>query len=176
MSLYHNSGAWGFAEGTSTHHVGWVGPDDNTIRPEARPLMRHVPPPFERNLAELAAVAWEQYLPGPVWVMPKSHWAYELDFGSREWMPAALAAAGIDAAALAHRNDGSAVEFEVGERAGFAGLVEALLAKLMGSDFALAFPGRAALCTVHHHKQLWWTMSDASVVQSLDRLVPATGD
>ena len=172
VSLYHNSGAWGFAEGCDTRSVGWVGPPDDSIRPAARPLVRHVPPPFERNLAELAAVAWGQQLHGPVWLMPKSHWAYELDFGSREWMPEALASAGIDPAVLAPRNDGSAVQFEPAERDPFVRLLATLLARLLGSDFALAFPGRTTLCTVHHHKQLWWTTADGHVVETLDRLVP----
>ena len=105
-------------------------------------------------------------------MMPKSHWAYELDHGSREWMPEVLRSVGIDPAVLAPRNDGTAIEFAQGERDAFVRLVEGLLSRLLGSDFALAFPGRPALCTVHHHKQLWWTTSDETVVQSLDRLVP----
>jgi hypothetical protein len=173
VSLYHNSGAFGFPESASARHVGWVGPPDPTIRPAARALARHVPPPFERNLAELAAVAWQQHLPGAAWVMPKSHWAYELDFGSREWMPGLLQSIDVDAGVLITRNDGSALEFEPNERDAFVRVVEGLLARLLGSDFALAFPGRSALCTVHHHKQLWWSSSDASTMAALDRLVPS---
>ena len=174
VSLYHNSGAFGFAEGVTTGSVGWVGPADESIRPAARPLVRHVPPPFERNLAELAAVVWLTHLPGPVWVLPKSHWAYELDFGSRDWMPDVLTAIGIDPSPLALRNDGSAIELEPGERDRFVHLVEALLGRLVGSDFALAFPGRSVMATVHHHKQLWWTSADEQVLAALDRLVPPT--
>ena len=171
-SLYHNSGAFGFPDTVATRSVGWVGPGDDTIRPAARPMVRHVPPPFERNLSELAAVVWQEQLAGPVWVMPKSHWAYELDFGSHEWMPGLLRSIGIDPAALAGRNDGSAIQFEPPEREPFVKCVETLLARLLGSDFALAFPGRATLCTVHHHKQLWWTSADPAVSDMLDRLVP----
>ena len=169
-SLYYNSGAFGFpADATPPpRHVGWIGPPDETIRPAARPLLRHVPPPFERNLAELAAVAWGQALPGNVWVMPRSHWAYELDFGSREWMPGLLGSVGIDAAGLAARNDGSAIEFAADERDAFVRFVTGLLEGLLGSDFALAVPGRAALCTVHHHKQLWWTTTSADVYAALE--------
>jgi hypothetical protein len=174
VSLYHNSGAFGFGKGVETASVGWVGPADPTIREAARPLVRHVPPPFERNLAELAAVVWQQHLLGAVWVLPKSHWAYELDFGSREWMPGLLRLVGVDSEALMTRNDGSAIEFGTAERDPFVRLVEGLLLRMMGSDFALAFPGRSATCTVHHHKQLWWTTTDLKVVDALDRLVPAT--
>ena len=172
VSLYHNSGAFGFPPSVPTRSVGWVGPPDATIRPAAFPLVRHVPPPFERNLSELAAVAWQEHLPGPAWVQPRSHWAYELDFGSREWMPTALTSIGVDPTALASRNDGSAVAFSEGERDAFMRFVEALLANLLGSDFALAFPGHPVVCTVHHHKQLWWTTPSDEVMQSLDRLVP----
>ena len=174
VSLYHNSGAFGFPEGAGAQSVGWVGPPDATIREAARPLLRHVPPPFERNLAELAAVVWQQSIPGAAWVMPKSHWAYELDFGSREWMPSLLESIGVVAAALVSRNDGSALEFGADERDPFVRLVEGLLGRLLGSDFALAFPERPVLCTLHHHKQLWWTTSDVAIVQALGRLVPPT--
>ena len=172
VSLYHNSGAFGFPETTAARHVGWAGPPDDTIRPAARHLVRHVPPPFERNLAELAAVAWQQHLPGPAWILPRSHWAYELDFGSRDWMPGLLASIDVDPAQLATRNDGSALAFELPQRDAFVRVLESLLTHLLGSDFALAFPGRPALCTVHHHKQLWWTTSDETLSHGLDRLVP----
>ena len=172
-SLYHNSGAFGFPADAASppRHVGWIGPSDETIRPAARPLLRHVPPPFEQNLAELAAVAWQQALLGNVWVMPRSHWAYELDFGSRDWMPGLLRSICVDAAALAPRNDGSAIEFAADERDGFVRLLTGLLERLLGSDFALAFPGRAALCTVHHHKQLWWTTTEEGLAGTLEGLV-----
>jgi len=172
VSLYHNSGAFGFPETTPTHSVGWAGPPDATIRPAARALVRHVPPPFERNLAELAAVLWQEHAPSPAWIMPKSHWAYELDHGSREWMPELLESLAINPSDLVIRNDGSALQFEPSEREPFVRLVEGLLARLLGSDFALAFPDRSVLCTVHHHKQLWWTTADEGVIDALDRLVP----
>jgi hypothetical protein len=174
LSLYHNSGAFGFADAAGALSVGWVGPPDETIRPAARSLTRHVPPPFERNLAELAAVAWQEHVPGHAWVMPRSHWAYELDFGSREWMPSLLESIGVDAGLLVPRNDAASLEFAADERESFVRLVEGLLGRLLGSDFAVMFPGRPVLCTVHHHKQLWWTSSDAAVIGALDRLVPPT--
>jgi len=174
ISLYHNSGAFGFPETMAARSVGWIGPPDDTIRAAARSVVRHVPPPFERNLAELAAVVWQEQLIGPVWVMPKSHWAYELDFGSHEWLPGLLQSIGVDPAVLAGRNDGSAIQFEMPEREPFVACVETLLARLLGSDFALAFPGRSTLCTVHHHKQLWWTSAQTPVSEMLDRLVPPT--
>ena len=175
ISLYHNSGAFGFPQAASPQHVGWIGPPDPTIRPAALALARHVPPPFERNLAELAAVTWQQHLPGVAWVMPKSHWAYELDHGSKEWMPGLLQSIDIDAGQLITRNDGTALEFSPDERDSFVRLLEGLLRHLHGSsDFALAFPGHPTLCTVHHHKQLWWSTTDVTVFDALTQLVPAT--
>lgn len=172
VSLYHNSGAFGFGETVLPRSLGWVGPRDESIRASALALTRHVPPPFERNLAELASVVWEHHLAGSVWAMPKSHWAYELDFGSREWMPALLESIEIDPAVLAPRIDGSALEFAPDERDRFVRFVEGLLERLLGSDFVLAFPGRSTLCTVHHHKQLWWTTTRQTVFDAVGSLVP----
>lgn len=175
VSLYYNSGAFGFDPACGARSIGWVGPPDESIREAARPLMRQVPPPFERNLAKMAAVAWQEVLPGPAWVLPKSHWAYELDFGSHDWMPGLLEAAGVEFTSLASRNDGSAIEFTSEERQPFVSLLEGLLGRLLGSDFALAFPNWSVLCTVHHHKQLWWTSDRRQILTALDRLVPPGG-
>jgi hypothetical protein len=170
-SLYHNSGAFGFAADVPVQHVGWVGPPDPTIRPAALELARHVPPPYEPNLAMLATRAWRDYLPGPVWVLPKSHWAFELDFGSATWMPTALREAGIDPAVLTPRNDGAAVEFLPVEETAFARYVERLLTNLSASDFALLFPAHALTCSLHHHKQIWWTTPEATLHGQLEQLV-----
>ena len=78
---YHNSGAFGFPRDVSTQFMGWIGPDDDTIREAARPFTRRVPAPYPQTLASLAAGFWRRALPGPTWVQPMSHWAYELQFG-----------------------------------------------------------------------------------------------
>lgn len=175
MSLYHNSGSFGFPrDAAGIRHVGWVGPPDATIRAAARVFVRHVPSPFEWNLAQLASVVWQEHLPGAAWVLPRSHWAYELTMGSWEWMPGLLRDVGVDPDVLLPRNDGSAIEFLAPERGAFTELLSNLLANLLGSDFALAFPGRRVICTVHHHKQLWWTTDEQEVAGCLDRLVPPT--
>src|SRR4051812_8902332 len=97
-SLYYNSGAFSFppAGSEKVRIVGWVGPEDSTIRPAARELVVRVPEPYEPNLARLFVRGWQDLLPGRLWAMPMSHWNYELDFGSREWMPALLERVGID--------------------------------------------------------------------------------
>jgi hypothetical protein len=169
-SLYHNSGAFGFSDAATVQHLGWVGPPDASIRPAALPLVRHVPPPYEPNLATLIARAWRDRLPGPAWVMPKSHWAFELDFGSSAWMPAALRAAGVDPQLLQGRNDGSAVEFLPTDESVFTGFAQRLLTDLAGSDFALLFPAHPVVCTLHHHKQVWWTTPDQALIAFLENL------
>ena len=171
-SLYHNSGAFGFPRAVPTHSVGWIGADDPTLREAARPLTRRVAAPYEATLAALATRAWRDILPGPLWLMPKSHWAYELDFGSREWLAGTLERIGIDPRALEGRNDGSAIEHGEADAASFASMLEDLLTRLRGSDFAFVVPGRPVVCTVHHHAQLWWTTTDAAVVRALDAMVP----
>lgn len=166
-SLYYNSGAFGFPEGTTVNSCGWIGPEDPTLRPAARELSRSVPAPYERSLAELVVRAWRELLPGTVWLMPKSHWAYELDYGSRDWMPALLEHAGIDSGLLQPRTNAAAIEFAPHEIEPFQHVVEGLLRMLLGSDFALAFPGRPVVCTLHHHKQVWWTSSDLAMIAAL---------
>jgi hypothetical protein len=173
VSLYPNSGAFGFPPEQGAASVGWVGPDDPSIRPESRPLTRRVPAPYEATLASLCTCVWTERLTGGVvWVMPKSHWAYELMFGSAGWMPQLLREAGVSPDDLAGRHDGSALFFSPGEEPAFERLLTGLLSNLLGSDFLLAWPGRPVVCTVHHHKQLWWTTTSADLQRTLDVLVP----
>jgi len=81
-----------------TRTLAWVGPDDPTIKPAARPLIRSVREPYEETLAQMASSMWQRLLPGRVWLMPMSHWAYELSHGSREWMPALIENLDLDRA------------------------------------------------------------------------------
>jgi hypothetical protein len=170
-SLYYNSGAFGFPTDVSARSLGWIGPADETIRESVRHLVRQVPEPYEQNLAELMLRAWREILPGRIWVMPASHWAYELDFGSREWMPALLEAIGVDPGLLQHRTTAAAIEFALEESPALVHFVVRLLEMLQGSDFALAFPHRRVVCTLHHHKQLWWTSAEDAVSDALEALV-----
>jgi hypothetical protein len=157
-SLYYNSGSFGFPPAVATHTVGWIGPPDPTIRPEALPFTRSIPQPHVQNLTALALRAWRDHAPGVLWAMPRSHWAYELDFGSREWMPNVLRAVGVDSKELESLTTGAAVEFAPENVDEFGEFLTALLENLSASsDFQLAWPGRPLVCTVHHHQQLWWT-------------------
>jgi hypothetical protein len=166
-SLYYNSGAFGFPEEVKTQSVGWIGPDDPSLRLEALELAVKVHPPYENELTRQVVEAIRRHLGGDVWVMPMSHWAYELDFGSRDWMPHLLKRVGIDPRSLQSRTNAAAIEFGLEEMGPFSQLVEGLLQNLLGSDFALAFSGRAVACTLHHHKQVWWTSTDDALIASL---------
>lgn len=170
-SLYHNSGAFGFPREVSTHSVGWIAAPDPALRPEALPMTRLVPPPAPATMAMLAERVWRDRLPGPAWVMPKSHWAYELDFGNADWLPALLRQVQVDPDALAGRNDGAAIEFAGGDGELLVTAVEAMLTMLNGSDFAIAWPRHPVACTIHHHGQLWWTTSDRAIADALDTLM-----
>jgi hypothetical protein len=163
---YYNGGSFGF--GAAAEVRGWIGPPDGTIKPELAKFTRSVPEPFAANLAELAARAWHDLLPGNVWVMPGSHWSYELNYGSRDWLPGLLGGCGIDCGLLIGRSNAAAIEFVPGEEAGFEDFVRGLLAGLSVSDFALAFPGRGTTCTIHHHKQLWWITNNQQLALQLD--------
>ena len=171
VCLYHNSGAFGFPREIPTQSRGWIGPADDSIQLLARSLTRPVPQPYEANLAAMAERAWLNCLPGNVWVMPKSHWAYELQFGSREWMPGLLEKMGIDSRLLVDRNNAAAIEFASGEIDLFRQFVQGLLEMLHGSDFLLAFGSHKTVCTIHSHKQLWWTTANAQIAMELDRVL-----
>src|SRR5438046_8280299 len=81
---YFNGGAFGFAKDVDVSTLGWISDDDLTIKPQWRPFLRKFPPPAEESLAKAAVAAWTQELPSAAWIMPLSHWAFELDFGSRK--------------------------------------------------------------------------------------------
>jgi hypothetical protein len=42
---------------------------------------------------------------------------------------------------------------------------------LQASDFAIAFPRRRVVCSIHHHKQIWWTSAEEAVSEALDAMV-----
>jgi len=170
-SLYHNSGAFGFTDSPGLRHIGWIGPPDATLRPAALKFARQVQPPYEANLVSLALRLWQESLPGPLWLMPMSHWAYELDV-NEAWLGPALQSIQIDPALLKNRNTGDAIEFAQSESERFASLCQQLLERLTSSDYMLAFPNHPVLCTLHHHKQLWWSTTDQTLFDSiLEKLV-----
>src|SRR5688500_9795877 len=102
--------------------------------------------------------------------MPMAHWAFELDHGNRDWLPMILERIGIDEKQLAGRNDAAAIAFDKKEPARMAMLLQSLLQHLTQSDYMLGFPGKPLLCTVHHHKQLWWSTTEPPHVEKLDAL------
>jgi len=165
--LYFNSGAFGFADVVREHVAGWIGGDDPSIRDEARAAAVVIAPPIEENLAALFVRAWNELSPGSIWLMPKTHWSHELEHGSRAWMPAVLERVGVDPGQLAHRTNAAAIEFTQDESAAVNLLVERFLSALAGSDFMIAFPRRPLLCTLHHHKQLWWQTAEEPLAQRL---------
>lgn len=168
VCVYPNSGAFAFPSDAATHVLAWVGPDDPTIRPAARPFVRQVDPPYVTELAGRLVRGWrEAFGGGDAWLMPKSHWAYELEFGSDAWMPDALAAIGVDPAPLRSMNSGAAIAFKPDEAVALRSFAEQLLTRLDGSDFLLALPGHPVVCTVHHHQQLWWVTTDERAWEAL---------
>jgi hypothetical protein len=171
---YHNSGAFGFPAARACHIVGWIGGEDSTIRPEMRRQARLIPPPYEPNLSRLALQAWQRLVPGePAWLMPMSHWAYELQFGGAAWLPGLLESVGVDPALLRPRNDAAAIAFDPAEPGAFERFLAGLLLNLGDSDFMLAFARPGVLCMVHHHRQLWWMTGDEALALALREPGPA---
>jgi hypothetical protein len=124
-------------------------------------------------LSDLLVRAWQEILPGRIWIMPGSHWAFELDFGSKEWMPPLLEGLGIDPGLLQHRTTAAAIEFAREEFPAVTHFVRRLLEMLQASDFAIAFPHRRVVCSIHHHRQLWWTSAEEAVSEALEKMVLA---
>ena len=171
--VYPNSGAFGLPPDIANHVIGWAAADDPTIRPEARAALRILPQPASRSLTALLKRAWQEHLPGPLWLMPASHWAYELQFGGGEWLAPLLSELGIDPESLRSRADGSAIGFEFAEADSLLAVVEKVLDRLVASDFTVAFPGRAVVAMLHHHQQIWWQTSEAAIGESIDSLILA---
>ena len=167
-SLYANSGAFGFADGTPVHHLGWTAGPDPTLRPAALAVAQAVPPPHSANLSALAITVWQRFAPGDLWVMPMSHWAYELDFGNGSWLATAIERIGLDPATLRPLNNAAALSFAAEESIIAGQFLTALLENLTVSDFALAFPTHPLRCTVHHHRQLWWTTSQGELIAKMN--------
>ncbi len=164
---YHNSGAFGFPRGTPSVYRGWIGPDDPTIRPAVREFVRQMPPPHEPNLARMARDVWLRLSEGPAWIVPMSHWAFEMDHGSRDWLPGVLDEMGIDSAVLTPLNNAAAIEFGRDEGEAMNLFVEKLLGRLSASDFALLLPRFPLVCTIHHHKQLWWVCQSEEIMAAV---------
>ncbi len=165
---YPNGGAFGYTLESRPRIRAWIGPDDATIRPALKSHTRKVALPYEATLANLVLRAWREVLPGVVWMMPGSHWSFELRHGAADWLPEVIRNIGLDPVAIAARTDGSAVEFVEGESESFATFLQSLLEKLHGSDFFMAFPGHPIIGTVHHHKQIWWVTPQKGLEDALD--------
>ena len=164
---YPNGGSFSFDPKTPTHTRAWIGPPDSTIRPEFSKLILMVEPQYESNLTNGFLRVWKELAPGRLWVMPMSHWHFELNFGSREWLPGLLQKIGVDPEVFIHRSDAAALEFSPEQTEPLAQLVQGLLENLLASDFTIAFCDWPVLCALHHHKQLWWTTADETLAQRL---------
>lgn len=175
--VYYNSGAFAHGRDVDVKIVGWLGPDDPTIRADLPATLVRFPEPYAESLTDRLIETWRAHLPGPVWVMPKAHWSYELDHGNR-WLADTLRGLGLDPAPLACVANAAAIEFEQAETSALGGFVRELLNRLAGSDFAILFPQHSHLVTVHHHKQLWWQTPDAAIIRHIQEStrIPAESD
>ncbi len=169
-SLYYNSGAFGFEQGIEAEIIGWIGPRDPSIRDQAQAWTYPLQEPFPPNLARLLCLAWCKSLPGNLWLMPKSHWAYELDFGNRDWLPEVLNAISINSADLQKLTNAAAIQFTPDDTEELEYFTRALMDKLQGSDFAAVFPAHGTVATLHHHKQIWWQTNSPKIALELKTL------
>lgn len=177
--LYHNSGSWGYPPpahstspspspllGKEIFTLGLLLADDPTLRQQARPMAKLIDKPVPASLAYhvLGALAG---LSQPLWLMPGSHWAYELTFGTppmTDW----LEQAGLtDAQQLTARNDGSAVAFSPAEFSKLAGVLSQFWSFRTDSDYRLYAPNGQAIVHVHHHRQAWVLTPNEGIIKIL---------
>ena len=170
VSLYHNSGAFGFPPTATVHTIGWTGDADESIRPEMQAQIRKVSEPYAPTMARMAQHAWTAHLGGECWLTPKSHWHYEMHYGNRALLDEVLPTVDVNPASVLDRNDGSPVVFTPAEGDAMFQTVLAVLQGLRSSDFQLTFPTRAMVCTIHHHEQLWWQTTDAAIAHVIATL------
>jgi len=170
--VYYNSGAFDFGP-VPTHIVGWLGPDDPTLRPGLVAQIARVAAPYELNLSNALVRAWQKYLPGVAWVLPKSHWSFELHHAQRPALHEALRTLQIDIADLAPLPNAAAIAFEPDEADTFGPFVETILAQDVASDFAVLFPNHPAVVTLHHHKQLWLQTTDSALARAWHETIDA---
>ncbi len=168
--LYHNSGAFGFPPEPPVHTFAWIGPEDPSLRASAKPFTSPIDPPYIPNLMRFFSAAWRDHLRGNLWLMPMSHWAFELGHNHAPWLADALRTIDVDPTGLESLNNAAAIEFPPEEEADFTMLAGVLLANLRGSDYMIAFPAKPALCMLHHHQQLWWTTPDANLIAALRQI------
>lgn len=105
--------------------------------------------------------------------MPASHWAFEMQHGNGQMLTDLIKITGLESARLSQLADASAIEFSLAELSEFGQFAQRLLEGLTGSDFVMAFSERQTICTLHHHKQLWWTTRDAIALAGLDAMLSA---
>jgi len=158
--VYPNSGA--FAPAGKHEIVGWLGAADATIRADLAARAVKCPPPYPQNLAGWFRRVWEP-MNRPAWLLPKSHWAYELGHAHQDWLIDRLTSLGVNVAELAQHTDAPALAFEAGEAGVLTDLISLLLEHLKTSDYAILLPGLSVVVTLHHHQQLWWQSGDADV-------------
>ncbi len=165
--VYFNSGAFAHEDADKVRIVGWLGPADATIRLDLPATLISVPEPYEEKLADRLLSIWPIKLDGPAWLLPKSHWSFELDHGNRDWMPQLIEEIGIDPGHLLSRTNAAAIQFEVADAPLLHIAVQKLLTNLQSSDFAIIFPRHRHLVTIHHHKQIWWQTVDEKFAEML---------
>ena len=160
---YHNSGSFGLTA-VDSQTVGWLTEADPTIRPEMLQRSRII---GSGGLIGNLQRMWLSHLSTTLWIMPASHWAFELTYGNAAWLPQRLKSIGIDPDILRDRNDGSAIAFAPQESDAMGTLVNDLLTCSTGSDFTAAWPGHAAVAMLHHHQQIWWRTTDVALATNL---------
>lgn len=158
--LHYNGGVFGFLQDTPVRHVGWLTGDDPTLTAVARASAHLVSPPTSSTLSRGLIETWTSNLAGPLWILPGSHWAYELTYGGQKKLADLLNRLSIAPDSLSNRTTADAIAFELSDIEPAMAFCTHLLDLLNVTDFTAIWPQSRVTALLHHHRQIWWTLPE----------------
>ena len=120
-----------------------------------------------RSAPARVAEVWKRLAPGPLWLMPKTHWQHEIQSREAAWLTATLERIGVDPGLLEHRTSAAAVEFAEVEADAVRRVIAQILLAEPPSEFTIAFPRYALLGTVGTANGLNWQTGDEALAAQL---------
>lgn len=151
VSRYFNGGAFDFPAPIRASEIRWTADD-----------------PAET--AGRFAAAWRAAAPGPVWLLPMSHWQHAFEQAGGSWLAAVIESTGVDAGQLSQRVSAAAIEFTDADAAFLQRVIERLLTPPHRGNYTIAFPRRPVLCEIDPvSRQVCWRTVDAAIAARIEQ-------
>ena len=159
VGRYYNGGAFDFPAPIQASEIRWTADDPG-------------------ETAGRVAAAWRTASPGPVWLLPMSHWQHAFEQAGGNWLAAVIESTGVDAGQLSQRVSAAAIEFSDADAAFLERVIERLLTPPHPGSYTIAFPRRPVLCEIDPlARHVWWRTADASIAARIERVgVLSVGD